>query len=42
MRRCGYTSKPTFTSIVRQTWGSTPKTIRTDAQSRDDIGKYAL
>ena len=42
MRRCGYTSKPTFTNIVRQTWGSTPKTIRTDAQRRDEIGKYVL
>ena len=42
MKRCGYTSMPTFNAVVHQTWGSTPKTIRTDAQRRDEIGKYVL
>ena len=42
MQRCGYTSMPTFSNFVRQAWGSTPKTIRINAQRRDEIGKYAL
>ena len=42
MQRCGYTSMPTFSNFVRQTWGSTPKIIRINAQRRDEIGKYAL
>ena len=45
MQRCGYTSMPTFSNFVRQAWGSTPKTIRINAQrrrraeERTDVGR---
>ena len=42
MKRCCYTSKPTFCNVVRQVWGSTPATIRRSARQHGEIGKFAL
>ena len=42
MRRCGYTSMPTFSNFVRQSAGLSPLDIRRDARQRGQIGKYAL
>jgi AraC-like DNA-binding protein len=42
MRRCGYTSRPTFSNFVRQWWGASPLHLRANARKNGDIGKYAL
>lgn len=42
MKRCGYSSMPTFSKTVSEQWGHSPVRIRISARERGDIGKYAL
>ena len=42
MRRCGYTSAPSFSRLVSKTYGSSPLKLRKLSRERGDIGKFAL